>query len=157
MNSAWIAIFQGQYDSNTENSQRFASQSILQDWASTDSSSSTTGMTTSCPTRTSSVSLGFKQPIQMKKTKTIASSSSTSSSLSNPFSEFSGDEGEFIQLLINAKTVADMNETEVPVEWRGYGTSVMPNLPPFTKTTLRERLNSALQNIQVKRNYLYLI
>ena len=127
-----------------------ASQSILQDWVSSDSGTSSVAPLTgalSSVTRTSSVSsLCFKEPAAPHKTS-IQKSSSVS--VINPFNEFSEDEGEFIQLLINAKTVADMNEAQIPVEWRGYETIVHPNLPPFTKKALRERLSSALQHLQV--------
>ena len=74
---------------------------------------------------------------------------SVQSTIGSQFADFGVEEIEFIQLLINAKTVADINETPVPVEWHGYETLVQPNLPPFTKKALRERLSSALQNIQV--------
>lgn len=82
----------------------------------------------------------------MKKSQSVILKKNSSSIA---FGDFSAEESEFIQLLINAKTVADMNESPVHVEWCGYETVVQPNLPPFSKTSLRERLNSAIEHIQV--------
>ena len=56
---------------------------------------------------------------------------------------------EFIQMLVNAKAVADMNEGPVRVQWRGYHTSVKPHLPPFTKDSLKMKLAEALQCISL--------
>ena len=71
----------------------------------------------------------------------------------NPFSEYSSVEGhmDFIQLLINAKAYADINQTCAPVCWKGYNTIIEPNLPPFTKDIIKKRLNTALETITAKQ------
>lgn len=139
-------------DTNTEMSQQpnLTSQSILQDWASSDSSSTIVPPPppVSTVSRMSSLDSSSNVP-PPPPVSTVSRMSSVSSVSTNPFGDFSEEEVEFIQLLINAKTVADLNENPVNVEWRGYETTVQPNLPSFSKRTLRERLNSALQHIQV--------
>ena len=50
-------------------------------------------------------------------------------------------------MLRDAKKKADESKNKASVTWRGYKTSVLPNLPPFTVKTLRDRLIWALHGI----------
>lgn len=52
---------------------------------------------------------------------------------------------DFIKMLRSAKKMADRSQTKVPVVWRGYKTSVLPFLPPFSTADLKERLKRALK------------
>ena len=63
------------------------------------------------------------------------------------FSEYGHVEGhqDFVQMLINAKAYADINQICAPVCWRGYNTLVEPNLGPFTKDIIKERLENAIE------------
>lgn len=65
---------------------------------------------------------------------------------SNKFSEVSEVEehAEFIQMLIDAKGMADLNQEPIPVAWRGHKTVVKPNLSPFTKAELKIWVNNAV-------------
>ena len=54
---------------------------------------------------------------------------------------------DFINLLRAAKAKADETKEKANVTWRGYRTSVLPNLPPFTVKALRDRLIWALRGI----------
>lgn len=54
---------------------------------------------------------------------------------------------EFIKLIRAAKEKADETKNKVPVVWRGYKTSVLPELPPLTVKALRDRLIWALRGI----------
>ena len=54
---------------------------------------------------------------------------------------------EFIKMLREAKQQADESEEKVNVTWRGYKTSVLAGLPPFTVKALRDRLIWALRGI----------
>ena len=56
---------------------------------------------------------------------------------------------EYIQKLIHAKAMADMNGKSVTIHWRGYYTSIKPNLPPFTMNKLRTLLSEALAKIKL--------
>lgn len=53
----------------------------------------------------------------------------------------------FIKMIRTAKEEADACQTKVPVTWRGYKTSVLPNMPPLTEKALRDRLIWALRGI----------
>ena len=155
-------FFQSQPQRESMSQPFLASQSILQDWAS-DSSNSVTaaaagagaagagaGCCTNPPSPTSSITTTHPPTVPVSRMSSVSLPKTlTQSNSNNPFSDFSAEESDFIQLLVNAKTLADMNENPVHVEWRGYETLVQPNLPPFSKIALRERLNSALQHIQV--------
>lgn len=57
------------------------------------------------------------------------------------------DHVDFIQMVRAAKEQADHSQTKVPVVWRGYRTSVLPNLPPLTVKALKDRLIWALRGI----------
>lgn len=54
---------------------------------------------------------------------------------------------EFLKMLIEAKAVADIENRNVPLQWRGYQTKVVPNHHPLKKETLRDRLLLALAGI----------
>ena len=54
---------------------------------------------------------------------------------------------DFIKLIRSAKKEADETSNKVNVTWRGYKTSVLPNLPPLTVKALRDRLIWALRGI----------
>ena len=54
---------------------------------------------------------------------------------------------EFIQMLINAKAVADMDNKEIIINWRGVQHEVRPNQEPFSKKEIRRRLQSVLDKI----------
>lgn len=53
---------------------------------------------------------------------------------------------EFIQMVINAKTVAQLESRSSDITWRGYTTSISPNFL-LTKENLRSELLCALQNL----------
>lgn len=59
---------------------------------------------------------------------------------------------EFIKMLRDAKKEADETQTKVNIIWRGYKTSVLPDLPPFTVKALRDRLIWALRGIYSLKN-----
>ena len=50
-------------------------------------------------------------------------------------------------MLVNAKTLADINQKRNKFHWRGYYTHVEPNEPPFTKLELKKRLSEALCHV----------
>lgn len=52
-------------------------------------------------------------------------------------------------MLSNAKTVADMKQKSVRVQWRGYHTAIAPNLPPFTTEDFRQKIGQALACISL--------
>lgn len=54
---------------------------------------------------------------------------------------------EFIKLIRDAKKEADETKSKVNVTWRGYKTSVLPDLLPLTVKALRDRLIWALRGI----------
>ena len=56
---------------------------------------------------------------------------------------------EYIQMLINAKTAADLTNKPRKVYWRGYFYVVKPNLPPFTKSDFRKMISDALLKIKL--------
>ena len=154
-----------------------SSQSILNDWTSPPASApslvrdqhstpqyNTSRMSASQPTPvdapnvvcTRSTSITVLPAISSTSTTTTttttttsASGSASSSLVCDPMEEFSEVEGhrEFIQLIINAKAFADMNQTDVPVSWRGYNCLIEPNIPPFSKLELRRRLENAIKSI----------
>lgn len=57
------------------------------------------------------------------------------------------DHVNFIKMLREAKEKADETKNKVNINWRGYKTSVLPGLPPFTVKALRDRLIWALRGI----------
>lgn len=50
-------------------------------------------------------------------------------------------------MIRDAKKKADESKNKVNVNWRGYKTSVLPDLPPLTEKALRDRLIWALRGI----------
>lgn len=54
---------------------------------------------------------------------------------------------DFIKMICAAKKVADSTKDKVPLNWRGYKTSILPNLPPLTISDLKERLMFALRGV----------
>ena len=71
-----------------------------------------------------------------------------------PFPDLSHipNHGQFIQLMLNAKAYADLNQSVVTVKWRGNSTLVEPNLPPFTKEVLKEKILTALNKNDAELN-----
>ena len=53
---------------------------------------------------------------------------------------------EFIQLMINGKALAGLQQSQAEITWRGYSTSIPPDFE-MSKDNLRKALLSALQNI----------
>lgn len=99
-----------------------------------------------------------------KKEKTAESSSpcpgssSSPSSSSSPKPNLCTDEEkqffgsfpkhlEFIQLIKECQDEADRKKERVPFKWRGYQSSVFPDLPKFTLDDLKKRLRMALTQI----------
>ena len=74
--------------------------------------------------------------------------------LLNDFKNISDIKGHdvFLRMLINAKKLADMKNTPVPVTWRGYKTLVHPELPNFNRSSLIRRLCLALKGIRSTTN-----
>ena len=70
----------------------------------------------------------------------------------NPFPEFSHvhGHGEFIQLIVAAKAMADINQKTVPVTWRGYDVSIQPNLPTFSREDYRTYIQNAITALNLK-------
>lgn len=56
------------------------------------------------------------------------------------------DHDEFFQMVINAKTSAQLQNESVEMSWRGYSLTVPPNFD-LTRENLRDHLLSALQNL----------
>lgn len=56
------------------------------------------------------------------------------------------DHDEFIQLIINAKSAAEMSNEPAPVDWRGYSTKVSPGFK-LSKDSLQHELLSALRHL----------
>ena len=54
---------------------------------------------------------------------------------------------EFFKMLRNGQKMADHIKSKIPIVWRGYKTSVFPNMLTFTPADLNERLITALKNI----------
>ena len=54
---------------------------------------------------------------------------------------------EFIKMLRATKKMADHTNSKVPLQWRGYKSSVFPSLPPFTVKDLKDRLKLALKGV----------
>lgn len=54
---------------------------------------------------------------------------------------------EFVRMLREAQKLADETNDKVPINWRGYKSSVFPHLPRFTVKCLKERLKFALKGI----------
>lgn len=54
---------------------------------------------------------------------------------------------DFIKMVRAAKIKADLTKVKVPINWRGYKTCIMPDLPPFTVEALRSRLLMALKSV----------
>ena len=44
--------------------------------------------------------------------------------------------------------MADESGTKVPIGWRGYKSSVFPNLPKFSTKDLKDRLRNALRSVR---------
>lgn len=57
---------------------------------------------------------------------------------------------QFVKMIRAAKKVADQSQSKVPVLWRGYKTSVLPQLPPLTSQALKNRLIWALRGINIQ-------
>ena len=45
--------------------------------------------------------------------------------------------------------MADIKQKKIKINWRGYYSFVDPNLPPFTKMVLREKIAEALLHIKL--------
>lgn len=75
-------------------------------------------------------------------------SSGSASSLPIPFRNISSvpDHEEFIQLVINAKTLAQVENSSCDVTWRGYKTTITCDFHMSTDN-LRKELVLALQNL----------
>lgn len=54
---------------------------------------------------------------------------------------------EFVRMIRDAQKKADDTNTKVPFSWRGYKSSVFPDLPPFSKKDLWNRLKMALKGV----------
>lgn len=54
---------------------------------------------------------------------------------------------EFIKMLRSSQKMADHINKKVPLQWRGYKSSVFPNLPPFSVEDMRNRLLNALKGV----------
>ena len=69
-------------------------------------------------------------------------------SLPYPFNEVSviSEHVEFIQMVINAKTMVDVNNSRSPIAWRGYSTSIGPEFK-LSKDSVTKELVQALLNI----------
>ena len=87
----------------------------------------------------------------------MASPKSTSDSMDNesgsvigpPCINISSISGHdvFIQMIINAKAMAEMDNSTIPIIWRGFKTSVSSKLP-LNRSNLKERLILALKSIK---------
>lgn len=55
---------------------------------------------------------------------------------------------EFIKMLLDAKSVATINNKRVRVQWRGHHTSILPS-DPLTMNDLKLRLSKALSEIKL--------
>lgn len=102
------------------------------------------------PSRTTSPSgdvLATPEPVRSGQKSLTSTPISTSSS----FPEFSHvpNHNDFIKLMLNAKAYADLNQTTATVQWKGHSTMVEPNLPPFTKEVLKEKLEQTLKTMKV--------
>ena len=53
---------------------------------------------------------------------------------------------EFIEMMINAKTVAQFQKAPADITWRGYSTTITPDFE-ISKENLMKELLSALQNL----------
>ena len=56
------------------------------------------------------------------------------------------DHDDFIQMLINGKAMAQLNNKPYTITWRGYSTNIDPEFL-MTKSTLKNELISALKNL----------
>lgn len=54
---------------------------------------------------------------------------------------------EFVRMLQEKQCLADKKQEKVPYEWRGYKSSVFPNLPTFQLDQLNNRLIMALRGV----------
>ena len=54
---------------------------------------------------------------------------------------------EFVKLIRAAKKKADDTKEKTPISWRGYHSSIYPNLPDFTEKDLWNKLAKALQGV----------
>ena len=54
---------------------------------------------------------------------------------------------DFIEILRDAQTSADVTKSKVPISWRGYHSSVFPDLPKFTGKEFKNRLTMALRGV----------
>ena len=52
---------------------------------------------------------------------------------------------EFIELIRKKQEEADEKKEKIPFQWRGYKSSIFPNLPKFGMKELKQRLRLALQ------------
>lgn len=120
--------------------------------ASSSSSSSAPSSSSSSAPSTSSYSVPSTSTATSSPSTSSAPSSSSSSSVASFFVEFEHIEGhkEYIQKLINAKAMADMEQTTISVNWHGYCTHVEPNGMPFTKDYLRGKLRNIQSYLESK-------
>lgn len=58
----------------------------------------------------------------------------------------SSEHYDFIQLIINAKTMAEINDSSASIWWKGYNTLITPDFK-ITRDSLKEKLLSVLRNV----------
>ena len=80
----------------------------------------------------------------------------------NPFSDISNDINhvEFFEMVLSAKSMADMDTKRVTFEWNGHKTTIDPNMPSLTRKDLKLMLDTALAHAQVNQAiffFLYII
>lgn len=54
---------------------------------------------------------------------------------------------EFVKMMRSSQKMANHIKKKVPISWRGYSSSVFPNLPTFTTEELKDRLKKALTHV----------
>ena len=54
---------------------------------------------------------------------------------------------DFIRILKETQKVAREKKTKATFQWRGYSSSVFPNIPEFTIPNLKDRLKMALRGV----------
>ena len=66
-----------------------------------------------------------------------------------PFIDVSGipNHNEFIQMIINAKATADITNSAIMVQWRGYSTYIHPGFK-LSKDSLQKEILDALQRLE---------
>lgn len=120
------------------------------------SSSSSEPSTPKASSSSSSTSLAPSSS-QASSATSGASSTSMDPSAVAPSDESSDDDEkefgkfkshlEFVKMIRDAQTMANETKSKVPFTWRGYKSSVFPDLPPFTKKVLWDRLKNALKGV----------